>query len=184
MKEGTPQTLTFRAMLFCAHLTIRVGHRPYLPPLLPQRPCWPRLPPATKPLPAGAAPGPVPPALPRASHTATARPPPALLRQLRARGGRLQGHVCSRRVPAGKRRHLPGAGRAGPGRPLLPPGLERGRGAGGSAPRSPEPAMAASERLGAVPVEVPGEGKGGEGSGHRPGAPGERRGSSGQRRAE
>lgn len=91
-------------MLFCAHLTIQVKHRPYLPPLLPQRPRCPQ--PRSR--------------CPEAQHRARCsqlcphRHCPPASRPLRARGGRLRGHVCSRRVPAGRRRHLPGAGRAAP----------------------------------------------------------------------
>lgn len=140
--------------MFCAHLTVRVGHRPYLPPLLPQRPCWPRLPPATKPLPAGAAPGPVPPALPRASHTATARPPPPT-----------QG---SGRATPGPRLQPPGAG----GEAAPPAGCGPGRAApscrrawSGDGGRAAAPPAAPSRRWqrrsawGRYPWRSPGRGR-------------------------
>lgn len=142
-------------MLFCAHLTIQVKHSP--------APSEAALPPATKPLPGGAAPGPLLPAVP--TPPLPPRLPPTQGSGRAAPGPRLQ-------PPGAGGEAAPPAG-CGPGRPLQPPGLQRGRGAGGgTAPRGPEPAMAEPERLGAVPVEIPGEGKSGEGSGHRAGAPG------------
>lgn len=137
-------------MLFCAHLMIQVKHRPYLPPLLPQRP---RCPQPRSSYPGCAAPGPLLPAVPRGSHTAAARPPPPTQGSGRAAPGpRLQ-------PPGAGEEAAPPAG-CGPGRPLQSPGLQRGRGAGGgAAPRGPEPAMAAPERLGAVPRRSPGRGR-------------------------
>lgn len=165
-------------MLFCAQLMIQVKHRPYLPPLLPQRP---RCPQPRSSYPGCAAPGPLLPAVPRGSHTAAARPPPALLRQLRAQGGRLRGHVCSRRVPARKRRHLPGAGRAAPS------SRRACSGDGGRAVAPPPAAPSRRWQRRSAWGRYRGDPRGGEewrGERAPGGGSGGRRGSSGQRRVE